>query len=155
MKDDKTILTSEGLKNLKEELKRRQGELRDKIANDIKVARDQGDLSENAAYKSAMEAKEFNENRIDNLIQTINKSAVKKANRSNNKVDIGEEFVLIKLDNKKKFEYTLVGETEVDPANGKISASSPIGSQVFGRAYGEKIKVSSPSGEVEFQIQKK
>lgn len=154
-KEEKVILTKEGLEELEQELERRKTEDREKIANDIEIAREQGDLSENAAYTSAMEAKSFNEARIGQIEEIIKNAVIEKGSTKDNKVGIGEKFVLERKSDKKKIPYILVGSNEADPQEGKISLESPIGKEVNGKKYGDEITVNLPTGEVEYKILKK
>lgn len=148
------ILTEEGLNELKLELEERVSSIRTKIANEIELARQQGDLSENAAYKGAMESKEFNEERIDQIKQLISNSIIKKGNSRNNQIDLGEEFKLIDTEKKQEKVFKLVGSNEADPSKNKISIESPIGKAVEGKKFGDTIEIELPSGKVEFVIER-
>ena len=152
---NEVVMTAEGLAELKAELDERLTETRNKIAEDIELARQQGDLSENAAYKAAMEDKDFNEERIEQLQNLVQHALVKKGSKKNDSVELGEEFVLVNVAADRKTTYKLVGSNEADPAEGKISIESPIGKAVEGKHYDEKIVIKLPSGDVEFVIKKK
>ncbi|MCA9385783.1 transcription elongation factor GreA [Candidatus Dojkabacteria bacterium] len=154
MDDNKVILTADGLQELKDELSERVNVTRSKIADDIKLARDQGDLSENAAYKAAMESKDFNENRIDELEKLIKNAVVKKANPKNDKIDLGESVLLVNKDTGKEMKYTIVGSNEADPTKGKISLDSPIGEAVMGKKYGDVVDINLPTGTISFEIKR-
>ncbi len=154
MKDDKIILTQSGLDELKKELDHRLTNVREKIANDIAKAREQGDLSENAAYTSALESKQFNETRISELENTIANAVVKKANTTDLLAGVGEKVTLIREKDEREYEYTLVGENESDPAEGKISIKSPIGAAILGKKKGSKVKIDLPSGSEVYKIAK-
>ena len=151
---DEIVVTAQGLTDLKEELNLRLTATREGIANDIETARKQGDLSENAAYKAAMEDKDFNETRISNLEKMIKKALVKGGDHKNNKVDFGETFKLTNKQTGSGVTYTLVGGTEASPADRKISLDSPIGAAVMGKKYGEEVTISLPAGELEFIVEK-
>lgn len=145
-------LTKEGLEELKKELEERKNGAREKIAQDLKQASEQGDLSENAAYRSAMEEKEFNENRIEELEKMIAKAVVKKGNKADSEAGFGERvFVKRKSDGAKR-EYILVGDSEADPSEFKISINSPIGQALHGKNIGEIAVVNMPNGQEEFEI---
>lgn len=154
VENKKLIITKQGLDDLVAELEERKIKDRDSIANDIDLARQQGDLSENAAYKAAMEAKEFNENRIEELESMIKNAEVTISNPSNMFIEIGEEIILENLKSGAKIKYRLVGASEADPAEKKISIESPIGKAIIGKRYGDKVTITLPSGEAEFKIQK-
>jgi len=144
-------ITEKGFQDLQEELLNRKTTIRKKIADDIETARAQGDLSENSAYKSAIEAKEFNENRINKLEELINNSQIV-IKTSSNKIHLGSKVTVKNLKSNSNLEYTIVGENEADPSQKLISLSSPIGSALMNKKQGEKFQLSLPSGEVEFLI---
>lgn len=150
MKD--LVVTKEGLQELKDELTRRIEVERPKIAEDLNLASEQGDLSENAAYKTAMENKEFNENRIEELEKMIAGAVVVKGNKKDSKAGLGEKVIVRRKSDNQTREYILVGESEADPTDFKISIESPIGQALHGKDVGEKVKVSMPNGEEEFEI---
>jgi transcription elongation factor GreA len=150
----KSPITQEGYDKLITELEERKTITREQIANDIETARSQGDLSENAAYSAAMTAKEFNENRIEELVELIKNSEIIEGSTNNNKVELGEEITLTDVNTKRKVTYRLVGANEANPQEGKISADSPIGSAILGKNYGDTVEIELPSGKVKFVIAK-
>lgn len=149
---DDIVITKEGLEELKAELENRKTNIRTKIADDIAKAREQGDLSENAAYSAAMEAKQFNETRIEEIESIIKNSIVKEANTKDKFAGIGEKISIKRESDSTKLTYTLVGENEADPSEGKISIKSPIGNGVSGKKKGDKFTVKLPSGEERFEL---
>lgn len=151
MNADKQIITQEGYDKMVDEITERETVIREKIADDIEHAREQGDLSENSAYKAAMEAKEFNENQISILKENLAKSEVSKTS-SKGKIGLGAKVTLENKTNGNKVEYQLVGNNEADPVERKISLESPIGKVIEGRDVGDIVKVTTPGGEVEFII---
>lgn len=151
---DQNLITKEGLEEMKDELKNRIEIERVKIAEAINEARNQGDLSENAAYKAAMEDKEFNENRIEELERMIASSKVVEKNVKDKVADLGERVVVERHSDGKEREYVLVGENEADPSNYKISIKSPIGQALMQKRVGDTVKVEMPGGEEEFRIVK-
>jgi len=151
MKDD-VVLTKEGLSQLENELEKRKDKTRSEIAEALKLASEQGDLSENAAYKTAMEQKEFNENRISILEEKVSKAVVVKANLADKHAGLGETVMVERKSDGEKREYYLVGESEADPSNYKISMESPIGKALLGKKIGAAVKVAMPNGEEEFTI---
>lgn len=152
MNDQQYITTQAGLDELLQELEERKTKTRDKIADEIARARDQGDLSENAAYSAAMESKQFNETRIIELEEIIAKAVVKKVNTSDKKAGIGEKVNVIRLNDNREMEFILVGENEADPSIHKISIKSPIGKALLGKKVGDVVEVLLPTGKIEFKI---
>lgn len=145
--ENKFKMTREGLEELKQELKQRLGKDRDEIADEINSAREQGDLSENSAYKAAMDKKEFNEKRIVEIEAMIKNAVVIKEDASSYKVGIGKK---VKVHNKTdglKLLVELVGPSEADPASKKISIESPLGIALMGKKKGQEFKFQTPAGE--------
>jgi len=148
------LITKEGLAELEKELTDRKTNVREQIADEIEKAREQGDLSENSAYKSAMENKEFNEVRITQLEETI-KSAVVVAEQKPgvNKAGLGSK---VKVKNKTagtENVYELVGQTSADPSHGKISIESPLGKAMLNKKKGASFKFTTPSGDNLYSIE--
>lgn len=148
---DINYITPEGLSLLKKEYEERTTVLRNSIAGRIDEARKFGDLSENNAYTSAMEEKDFNEARIAELDELLQTSEVVK-DIANGIISLGK-VVHLKSDNK-KFTYKIVGAAESDPAKSLISDKSPLGQSLLGKKEGDKVKVTIPSGKMEFTIVK-
>ena len=144
----KNPITLSGLQKLKSELKLREEELREKISNTLNEMRNQGDLRENDGYSMAIEEQNINEEKIAELKEKI-RSAVVIKDRSKNKVGIGDT-VLLKGDRELKYEIT--GEEETNPLEGKISHLSPIGQAVLNRKVNDKVKISTPKGEMVYTI---
>lgn len=143
------IISQEGYQKLVEELELLSVERRREIAERIERAKELGDLSENAEYSDAKEAQAFNEGRIielSNLLKTI----VVADRPSGGKVGMGSKLTVKSGGVEKKF--TIVSFNEADPINGKISNESPIGQAFLNHISGDKIKVQTPRGEVEYQI---
>lgn len=141
-------ITKDGKKALEkelEELKSRRGEIAEKIAE----ARDYGDLSENAEYDSAREEQGLVESRVAEIEDILINAEIIKASKGSG-VTLGSS-VELKSD-KKTIVYTVVGPVEANPIEGKISNESPIGQALFGKAVGDKVKVSTPKGDIEYQI---
>ncbi|HEC64438.1 MAG TPA: transcription elongation factor GreA [bacterium] len=149
---DKIETTQSGLDEMKKEVEVRKEKLKD-IADKIDEARQQGDLSENAAYTTALADKELNQTRIRELREKISKSVVVSSDRRNNKVDLGENVRVKRLSDGKVIDYEMVGINESDPSLNKISVNSPIGRALVGKKTGDKVKVELPSGLEEFKIE--
>ena len=136
-------LTKEGFKKLKKELEERKTKNRREIARDIKEAKEQGDLSENAEYSEAKGQQRENESRIMTLENIIRTSKVVDKNGKNSVVEIGSE-IEVKYGNKKMIFY-IVGSNEADPTQGRISNESPIGKVFIGKKKGDEVKVVLPN----------
>ena len=144
------FLTPEGLKKLKEELEMRKTEMRQKIAEIIKEAKEQGDLSENAEYTEAKRQQADNERRIMELENQIRTSEVANFVKGSKVVQMGSK-VKIKFNGEEQI-FEIVGSNEADPLSWKISNESPIGRALLGKKAGDKIKAATPSGEKEYKI---
>jgi len=149
MEDKKIGLSHKGYKKLQDELKDRITTVRSKIADEIEQARELGDLSENSAYKSAMESKDFNETKISELEEIIKNSEIIE-NEDISTVGIGST-VTLKNDNI-KIKYDVVGENEADPTAKKISLNSPIGKAIAGKRKGDEVTVITPMGDVIYKL---
>lgn len=141
-------ITAEGKKELEIELdglKSRRGAVADKIAE----ARDFGDLSENAEYDVAREEQGLIETRIAEIEDILqNAEIIKTGNKS--KVSLGSKVEL--KTGKKHVIYTIVGPVEADPLEGRISDESPIGEALFGKKIGDMATISTPKGNVTYEI---
>ena len=151
MAEKKTFdLTQEGLDQLKAELDKLRLEDRPRIIQAIKDARAQGDLSENAEYDAARDEQAKTEARIKELEYIVENANVVKASKT--KVGIGSTVTVLYVDDDEEDEYKMVGETEVDIDNNKISQNSPIGKAIFGKKAGEVVEVEAPNGSYELKI---
>jgi len=142
-------MKDEILKNLRREIEKLQHELRVELPKEIGIARELGDLSENAEYQMA----EYVQARLAQLegrYQQLNMLDFSKIPRD--RIGLGSEIVAYDLDNDKEVTYLLVIAEEADVASGKISAGSPLGSAFIGKREGDEVKVEVPSGRREFEI---
>lgn len=147
------LVTKEGLKKLNEELEDRKTRVRQAIARDIKEAKDQGDLSENAEYSEAKRQQAENEARVAKLeVMIKNSQVVERNGNSNGHVEIGSD-VEVKF-NGSKITFHIVGASEADPAEFKISNESPMGKAFLGKKKGETTDVETPGGMVKYKILK-
>ncbi|MGK2848920.1 MAG: transcription elongation factor GreA [Minisyncoccota bacterium] len=144
------IFTEEGLKKLQSELEERRGKMRQTIADAIKEAKEQGDLSENAEYSEAKHQQNENESRIAELEAMLKDSVVATKQTSSSVVGIGSK-VTVNV-NKKEILFEIVGSNEVDPTVGKISNESPLGKAFIGKRKGDKVEVSTPVNKVKYEI---
>jgi transcription elongation factor GreA len=150
-KKDAVYITKEGLKKLKSELAVLVDEKRPEIAKKIKEAREMGDISENSAYDDARQEQAFIEGRIEELEEII-KNAVIREVKAKDSVDVGAK-VVVHIEGDEE-EFHIVGATEADPLNRKISHESPLGSALLGKKVGEKIKVEAPVGDLTYTVLK-
>lgn len=144
------IFTAEGLKKLQEELEERKTKVRQEIAQSIKEAKEQGDLSENAEYSEAKRIQSENEGRIAELEALLKDSVVATKHRKSGHVEIGSS-VVVKFHGK-EMTFQIVGSNEVDPSKGKISHESPLGAEFMGKQKGDKVEIMAPAGKVKYEI---
>lgn len=144
------FITREGLKKLQDELEYRKTVKRREIARAIKEAKEQGDLSENAEYAEAKHQQAENENRIAELEIVIKDSEVVEHDKSVIGIQIGSK-VKVKF-NGSKMEFQIVGSSEADPANFKISNESPMGKAFMGRIKDDNVEVTTPAGKKRYKI---
>ena len=149
-----TQITAEGLQKLEEELAQRKGAIREEILERIKEARAQGDLSENSEYDQAKEDQGKNESRIVELEQMIKTAVIidTSASSKEGKVSLGCTVVLKDMETDEEETYTLVGTTEADPFDNKISNESPVGKAVIGKKIGDVVIAVTPAGELSYKI---
>ena len=153
MGEQEVILTQEGYDKLEEELNFLKTERRTEIAERIKVARGFGDLSENSEYDEAKNAQSENEQRILELEAKLRNAKIIDEKEIDTKiVQIGNLVKLQDIEFNEEVEYTIVGSTEVNLAENKISNESPIGKALLGRKKGETVDVDAPDGIIKFKI---
>ncbi len=153
MEEKEVILTQEGFDKLEEQLNYLKTEKRTEIAERIKIARGFGDLSENAEYDEAKNAQAENEQAIADLEAKIRNAKIIDSKEIDTKtVQVGNLVKLLDLEFNEEVLYTIVGSTEVDLAENKISNESPMGKALIGRKKGETIEVDAPAGIIKFKI---
>ena len=155
--DDKAVLvTKSGLEKLKDELKNYKEVRRKEVAARLKEAIAYGDLSENSEYEEAKNEQAFVEGRIVELEKMITNAKIITDDKSGqDSVQIGTTVTVQNItENDEPETYTIVGSTEADPINHKISNESPIGSAILGKVKGDVIKIKVPAGVFEFKIMK-
>ena len=147
------ILTQEGYNKLEEQLNYLKTEKRTEISERIKIARGYGDLSENSEYDEAKSAQRENEEAIAELESKIRNAKIIDEKEIDTKtVQIGNLVKLLDIEFNEEVEYTIVGSTEVNLAENKISNVSPIGKALLGRKKGETVDVDAPDGIVQYKI---
>lgn len=151
MQQKKVYVTNEGLENIKHELEQLKKIKRKEISERIQEAKELGDLSENAEYIEAKEEQAFVETRILNLEQMLKNCEVITLSKSSSKIQIGTTFTA-RDENNKECTYTIVGSSEVDPLNNRISNESPLGCVFLGKKAGELVIADTPKGQKKFTI---
>lgn len=147
------ILTYTRLKELEQELEYLKTEKRKEISEKIKVARGFGDLSENAEYDEAKKEQGEVEVKIVNLEKMLKSAKVIDEDEiDTSKVAVGTKVKILDLDFEEEEVYEIVGSTEANPAEGKISDESPLGQALIGATPEQVVKVISPNGEYEVKI---
>jgi transcription elongation factor GreA len=146
MSTEPTQITAKGLAELKSELEHLEGTRRREISERIKIARDFGDLKENSEYHDAKNEQAFLETKIVKLRERLNSAVVVEAEKgSHARFDSGVK--LRDEQNGKEVSYRLVGATEANLAEGKLSIESPVAQAIVGRMPGDKVVVATPKGE--------
>ena len=149
----KVILTHAGMEKMEQELIELKTVKRHEVAQKIKEARAQGDLSENAEYDAAKEEQGTIEARIAELEITLRNAQVIDTDESSlDKVALGNTVVLYDSEFDENITYTIVGSTETDPMQGLISNESPVGAAVLGAAVGDEVEVVTPGGVSTFKV---
>lgn len=148
-----TILTQEGVAKLEEELRYLKTVKRKEVAERIKQAIAFGDLSENSEYDEAKNEQAFIEGRIvtlENLLR--NAKVIDDEDISTDVVSIGVTVKLLDVETNDVVEYTIVGSTEANPAENRISNKSPVGKALLGKPVGAVVDVHVPDGVIKFKI---
>ena len=149
----KNILTFAGLKALEDELFELKVNKRREVAQKIKEAREQGDLSENAEYDAAKDEQREIEARIEELEKLLkNVEVVDEDDVDLDTVSVGCRVKIYDAEFDEEVEYQIVGSTEADSLNYKISNESPVGAALIGRKIGETVEVETQAGELIFKI---
>lgn len=152
---DKIPMTPAGHAALEAELKQRQQEERPRIVEAIAEARSHGDLSENAEYHSAKEAQSHNEGRIVELEDKLSRAEVIDVSKlSGSTVMFGATVTLVDEDTDEKKVYQIVGESEADVKQGKVSITSPTARALIGKKKGDTVEVNTPGGGKSYEILK-
>ncbi len=148
-------MTAKGYAALEEELKMRQQIERPRIIQAISEARSHGDLSENAEYHSAKEAQSLNEGRIAELEDKLSRSEVIDVSKlSGATVKFGATVTLMDEDTEENKVYQIVGETEANVREGRVSITSPTARALIGKKVGDSIEVNTPGGGKSYEILK-
>lgn len=153
MEEKEVLLTQEGYDNLEKEVEFLRTEKRAEIAERIKVALGFGDLSENSEYDEAKNAQAENEIKIANLEAKLRYAKIIDESEIDTKtVQVGNTVKVKDLEFDEEEEYTIVGSTEVDLSQNKISNESPVGAALLGAKKGEEVEVQVPAGIVKYKV---
>ena len=149
-------MTKEGESLLRDELKKLKNEDRPRIIDAIATAREFGDLKENAEYHAAKEQQGLVEARIKDIEVKLSNSQVIDILKidSSEKVIFGSTVTVMNYDSDQSVQYKIVGEDEADANLGKISYAAPLAKQLIGKFEGDIVKVETPSGSTEYEIEK-
>ena len=151
MENNETLLTEEGYKKLEEELAQLKGPKKMEVAEKIKQAREYGDLSENSEYDEAKNEQAILEAKIADM-EAMLRSAKIVDKVSTNSVGIGTTVKLYDYEFEEEIEYHIVGTTEIDIANSKISLESPVGKALFGKRKDDDVEVEVPDGINKYKV---
>ena len=153
MADKKHILTYAGLKKYEEELQDLKVNRRKEVAQKIKEAREQGDLSENAEYDAAKDEQRDIEARIEELEKLLkNAEVVVEDEIELDKISIGCQVKVYDLEFDEEIEFRLVGSTEANSLQNKISNESPVGHALLGRKVGDIVDVETQAGVIQYKV---
>jgi transcription elongation factor GreA len=154
MTDRRKEITKEGLQNLKEELKKRKNKIRKELQDELDEEMRAGDISENTSYYRVQEEIASNDKRIEELEEVIKNTKVVEKPSGSQKGQAGIGSTIVVQRDGQETEYRLVGATEADPTENKISVDSPIGSALAEAKAGDTVTVKTPAGPIEYGIMK-
>lgn len=153
--EKKQVLSKEGYKKYEEELLYLKGERRTEIAQKIKDAREQGDLSENAEYDAAKDEQREIEMRIEQIENILkNSDVVDKSDFKKGTIGVGSHVKVLDIKADEEIEYDIVGATEANSLSGKISNESPLGSALLGKKKGDEVEIKLARGSLKVQVLK-
>ena len=153
MEEKEVLLTQEGYDNLEKELEYLKTEKRSEISERIKVALGFGDLSENSEYDEAKNAQASNEIKIAELENKLRYARIIDESEIDTKtVQVGNKVKVLDMEFDEEVEYTIVGSTEVDLSQNRISNESPIGAALLGAKKNQVVEAQTPGGVVKFKI---
>ena len=153
MEAKKNILTYEGLRKYEDELHELKVVKRQEVAQKIKEAREQGDLSENAEYDAAKDEQRDIEARIEELEKILkNAEVVVEEEVDLDKISVGCQIKILDLQDDSELTYKIVGSTEANSLKGKISNESPLGRSLLGAKVGDVVTVEAPMGELKYKV---
>ncbi len=149
------FLTAEGKAEIEEKLKYLKNEKRPEVLEKLKIARDFGDLSENAEYDAAKKEQSIVETEIANIEETLRKATiVADKDVTNETVGVGNSVTVHDMEFNEDETYKIVGVIESNPDKNLVSNESPIGSGLMGKKVGDIVTITTPGGEIKFKIKK-
>jgi len=147
------LLTPEGYEKLKQEIEYLRGDRRREVADRIRIAREFGDIAENAEYDDAKNEQAMLEHKIAQLEERlVNAKVIDTGEVDTSVVSIGSVVRLRDVERKETVEYHIVGSAEANPSASKLSNESPVGKAIMGRKKGETVEVAAPRGSLKFKI---
>ncbi len=147
------ILTPEGYKKLQQEIEYLSNDKRREVAERIRIAREFGDIAENAEYDDAKNEQALLEHRIATLEERLRDAKViSKKDVAKDVVSVGSKVKLRDVSAKQTVEYHIVGSAEANPAENKLSNESPVGKAIIGHKKGETVEVVAPRGSMKYKI---
>jgi transcription elongation factor GreA len=147
------ILTPEGYKKLQEEIEYLSNDKRREVADRIRIAREFGDITENAEYDDAKNEQALLEHRIATLEERLRDAKViNKKDVAKDVVSVGSKVKLRDVDAKQTVEYHIVGSAEANPVENKLSNESPVGKAIIGHKKGDTVEVVAPRGAMKYKI---
>ena len=153
MEAKKSLLTYAGLKKLEDELHDLKVNRRKEVAGKIKEAREQGDLSENAEYDAAKDEQRDIETRIEEIEKILkNVEVVVEDEVDVDKINVGCTVKVYDVEYDEEMEFKIVGSSEANSLQGKISNESPVGKALIGRSVGDTVQVETQAGEIAYQV---
>ena len=151
--NNKVLLTYERMQQMEKELNELKTTTRKEVAQKIKEARAQGDLSENAEYDAAKEQQGEIETRIAELEKLLrNAEIIDEDVLNNDEIQLGNRVKLYDIEFEEEIEYTIVGSTEANPMEGRISNESPVGQALLGATVGQTVDVNTPNGIRQYKV---
>lgn len=154
MENDSKLLTADGYKQLQDELEYLKVTARKDIAEKIKEARAQGDLSENAEYDAAKDEQRDIEARIEEIELILKHAVVVKEDASDDHINLGSTVTILDIEEDEEMTYQIVGSSEANSLKGKISNESPVGKALMGREVGDTVTVETGAGNFDYKILK-
>lgn len=148
MNNNETLITAEGLEEIKNELEELKLVKRKEISEKIKTALAFGDISENSEYDEAKNEQGHVEKRISKIEHMIKNAKIIKESKQKGIVNVGSKVTIKDIEFNEVMDYIIVGSAEADPFKGKISNVSPLGMSLLGKKSGEIIEITSPMGDI-------
>lgn len=152
MSEKKNLMTYEGLKKLEDELQDLKVNRRKEVAQKIKEAREQGDLSENAEYDAAKDEQRDIEARIEEIEKILKNAEVADDEFGAGVINLGSTVTVYDCEFDEELVFKLVGSTEAKSLENKISNEAPLGKALIGKVAGDEVEVETPSGIMKYKV---